>query len=523
MPDKGATPAHDALLIENGFVYTADRRDRIYPLGSVLVLDGRIAAVGAAADVRRAVHMLGAAPRTIDARRHLVLPGLVNAHWHDVFAARIARGGALRSCHDHEDLLGVFAGGGEMHAISAMFDGFHDMIDALTSAEAEAIAYYSVWTQLRSGTTTLGDVGSLNRPDALIAAVRALGIRGAISTWASDVVCEVGADRPRRTRDCDMLLGELEGVFRSCAGDATERLRARPSTVSLTNMSDELGEGLAEIVERFGATFATHLAAERNESAFVEHYFGARPVERLDRLGLVSDRLMAVHCSFVDDDEARRLVDAGVHINHSPAKYGAAGESTMSETRLISRLLRDGAEVSLSTDGTIFPLGGMVENMRAAWEMHNEMWADHNVVVPTRALAMATRIGARGLGWEDEVGSLEVGKQGDLVMVPMDGWRYLLNPRPLEGLLRLGSSNDVKTVIVGGRILVEESRACVVDEAELEAAFLAALRSFSSRLPGADHARIDAVMAMQEAAERDRVPVASQSYNQTNKGRSHVI
>jgi cytosine/adenosine deaminase-related metal-dependent hydrolase len=127
--------------------------------------------------------------------------------------------------------------------------------------------------------------------------------------------------------------------------------------------------------------------------------------------------------------------------------------------------------------------------------MHNEMWADQTVVVPSNALAMATRNAARGLGWDDEVGSLEVGTQGDLVMVPIDDWRYLLNPRPLEGLLRLGSSNDVKTVIVGGQVLLRESRACVVDEAELVTEFLAALRSFSSRLPGADPARIDAVMA----------------------------
>jgi cytosine/adenosine deaminase-related metal-dependent hydrolase len=495
------TREHGTLLIENGFVYTADRQDRIHPSGSVLLVDGRIAAVGDAADVHRAVDelgpMLGSVPR-IDARHHMVLPGFVNAAWHDVFASRITRG-ALRSCHDHEDRPGPFAGGGDMHAISAMFDGFCGMIEALTPAEAEAIAYYSVWTQLRSGTTTLGEVGSLNRPDALLAAVQGLGIRAAIGTWACDVVCEAGADHPRRARDSDRLLSDLEGVFRRCASDATGRVRARPSAVYLTNTSEELGEGLAQIVERFGSTFVTILGAERNEGAFVEHYFGARPVERLDRLGLVSDRLMAVHCSFVDEDEARRLVDAGVHINHAPAKYGSAGESTMSETRLISKLLRDGADVSLSTDGTVLPLGGMVENMRAAWNMHNEMWADQTVVVPTTALAMATRHAARGLGWDDEVGSLEVGKQGDLVMVPIDGWRYLLNPRPLEGLLTLGSSNDVKTVIVGGQVLLEDSRACLVDEADLETEFLAALRSFSSRLPGADPAGIDAVVAHAEA------------------------
>jgi cytosine/adenosine deaminase-related metal-dependent hydrolase len=107
---------------------------------------------------------------------------------------------------------------------------------------------------------------------------------------------------------------------------------------------------------------------------------------------------------------------------------------------------------------------------------------------------MATRDAARGLGWGDEVGSLEAGKHGDVVLVPIDDWRYLLNPRPLEGLLMLGGSTDVSTVVVGGRVLVEGGRTAGVDEAELQREFLSALRSFSLRLPGADPDRIDAVV-----------------------------
>ena len=406
---EGRTGAPQPLLIENAFIYTADQHDRVYESGSVLVVDARIAAIGDTQDVKRALAELGEAKinrlRTIDAGGKLALPGFVNAHWHDMFAARIAFRGALRSCHDHDDQPGFLARGGDMHTISALFDRFCGMVQALTPAEAEAIAYYSLWTQLRSGITTIGDVGSLNRPEALLSAARGLGVRAAISTWASDVVCERGTDRPRRTRDTEGLLCDLEAVFRSCTSDATGKTRARPSAVYLTNMSDDLGDGLAQIVERYDSTFATHLGAQRNEAGFVERYFGARPVQRLDELGLLSDRLMAVHCSFVDEDETRRLMDVGVRINHSPAKYGSSGESTMSETKLISRLLRAGADVSLSTDGTIFPLGGMIENMRAAWQMHNELWADQTVVVPTKALAMATRDAARGLAWEGEVGA----------------------------------------------------------------------------------------------------------------------
>lgn len=99
-----------------------------------------------------------------------------------------------------------------------------------------------------------------------------------------------------------------------------------------------------------------------------------------------------------DPDERGLLLGANVHLNHSPAKYGAAGETR---------------------------------------------------------LAMATRLAARGLRWDDRIGSIEAGKQGDLVLIPADDWRYLLNPRPLEGFLALGSSHDVRTVVVGGRVVVD--------------------------------------------------------------------
>ena len=490
--------AHSALLIRNGFVYTADADDTIHPCGSVLAVDGEIVAVGPTSTVDDAVAALEPAIawhlRVIDADNAMVLPGFVNAHWHDMFAARIAFRGAIRGCHDRDDQPGFLARGGDMHLISSLFDRFCGLVGELTPGEAEAIAYHSLWTQLRGGTTTVGDVGSLNRPEALASAVLGLGMRGAISTWAGDVVCRPGEDRPHRTRDADTVLAATEELIRTCAADGTGRLRARPSAVYATNLSDELGAGLADLVHRYDTGFATHLGAQRHESDFVRAYFGLTPVRRFEKLGLLSDAFMAVHCAFVDDEEYRLLADRGVHFNHSPAKYGTSGESTLTETRRLSQAIRDGLDVSLSTDGTTFPLGGMAENMRAACQVHNEMFADQTVVVPSRALAMATRGAARGLRWEDRIGSLAPGRQADLVLVPVHDWRYLLNPRPLEAFLALGGSIDVDTVVVGGQVVLEGGRSTLVDEYAVESDFVAALHSFTARLPGTDAAQLEAVL-----------------------------
>ncbi|MBC6445983.1 amidohydrolase family protein [Actinokineospora xionganensis] len=494
----------DTTLIRAGSVYTADKDETLHRPGSVLVAGGRIAAVGAPSDVDAVVsalpeHVRGSM-RTLDAADMMVLPGFVNAHWHDMFAARLPFRGALRDPSDVSDEPGFMAAGGDVRKVSLGFDSFSAMIDGLSADEAGAIARYSVWTQLRAGSTTLGDTGSLNRPEALVAAAEELGVRLSVSTWAADAVCAPGETRARRTQDTDTVLAGIEDLLRRFRGRGDGRIRVRPSALYTPNMSDELGAGLAALVSRYDTDFVTHVAALRNESDIVTEYFGTSPVRRLADLGLLSERTMAVHCAFVDAEERELLLDAGVHISHSPAKYGATGESTMTETRAIPELAAAGLPVSLSTDASVYPIGGMAEAMRAAWQTHNEMYADQTRVLPSTALAMATRVAAQGLGWADEVGSVSVGMRADLVLVPTGDWRYLLNPRPLEAYLTLGGSADVDTVMVGGRVLLYGGRSTEVDERELETDYLHALRSFSSRHLRIPAEVIDRVIAVRAGA-----------------------
>lgn len=166
--------------------------------------------------------------------------------------------------------------------------------------------------------------------------------------------------------------------------------------------------------------------------------------------------------------------------------------------------------MSVSTDGAAVPLGGMPEAMRAVWQLYNEMYADPTEVLPTDALAMATRLPARGLDLGERIGSLEPGKQADLLLVPAGDWRYLLNPRPLEGFLSLGGSMDVETVIVAGRVLIEDGRSTALDEDALEAEYLEALSSFTVRCLGVDADAVAATLRRRtEAVDRRRRAAAA--------------
>ncbi|MEF2529120.1 amidohydrolase family protein [Streptomyces sp. CS62] len=487
-----------ALLVRGGCVYTADADAAMHPSGSVLVVGDTIAAVGPVAEVDAAAAALPApvraGMRTVEAGRHLVLPGFVNAHWHEMFALRLPFKGALRDPRDASDEPGVMALGGDVRTISAMFDTFQDVADGLTPGEAEAVARYSLWTQLRSGTTALGDVGSFNRAEALAAAARTVGVRCAVSHWTGDGVCAPGEGRFRRTRDTDAVLSRLEGLLADCARDPSGLVTAQASAAYVTNVSDGLGKGLGELARAYDVPFATHVGALRREADVMREYHGTTPVRRLADLGLLDDRLVAVHCAFLDAEERSLLLAAGAHVSHSPAKYGPTGESTLTETRAIPELRRAGLDVSLSTDGGALPVGGMPEAMRAAWHAYTEMYADNTALLPTDALAMATRIAARALRRPD-LGALEPGRQADLVLVPAGDWRYLLNPRPLEGFLNLGGSADVKTVIVAGRVLLEDGRAVHLDEERLAADYLRALASFSTRRLGIAPEAVAGVLA----------------------------
>lgn len=492
----GAVPP---LVIRHAHVYPATPGDPVIADAAVLAVDGRVSYVGPDSEVETALAALGAAERdrlrSVDGRDTMVLPGFVNAHWHDLFAMRLAFNGALRDPSDRADRPGFMSCGGDMHLIGRVFDSFHDRIAELSPDEAPAVARYSMWTQLRAGVTTLGDVGSVNRPDALIEAAHTLGMRCSVSSWATDALCPPGASAHTRSRDTDTVLAECESMLNACARDNSGLIRGRPSVVYPIAMTDDLGRGLARLAARFDVPFATHVGAQRNESDHSRTYFGQTPIRRLEGLGLLSDRLMAVHCAFADDVERNLLLANAVHINHSPAKYGGHGESALTETRMIPELRRAGLPVSLSTDGAPLSFAGMPEAMRAAWQMHNELYADPTVVLPTDALAMATRIAAQGLGWDDQIGSIAPGKQADLVIVRTTDWRYLLNPRPLEAFLSLGGSADIDTVVVGGRVLIEHGHGVTADETDLRDDYLAALRSFSVRCQGVDPDTADAVLA----------------------------
>lgn len=471
LPFVDRLPVAAPLRIDGAVIYTGDA-ERPVLTGSLLTVGETIAAVGTAAEVDVAQARLvadGTRVRHIDGTGLMIMPGLVNNHWHSLSALRVAVAGGL-DLDDRYDPTPATAHGGDIPAITAEFAGIGSLMRAVPPEAAALSAMQSLVWQLRAGTTCVADFGSIGTTDSLVNAAQATGIRAALSTLTIDGISTT--DEFVRIQDTDEVLQRVEAMVSDISDRNLPRIRPLPSILGSVLASDELLQGVATIAEKHDTQIATHFAAWANEGEASLKVFGKRPVERYDAAGLLSPRLIAAHVAYLDDDEFRQIISAGIHTTHAPARYGAMGEATLSQRVRVLDLIRANATVGLSTDTDEVPLGGMPEAMRMAWLGYNEAAADPTLLPPTSVLAMATRAGAVSLAWDDQIGMLAPGMRADFVAVRIDDWRYAGVARPLTGYLARGSSNDVELVVVDGRILIANGDFTFLDERELRAKFL---------------------------------------------------
>lgn len=462
---------NERTLIEGGFLYTADTDNTVIPNSWILITGSEITAIG------NAHTPLPVYDKRINASSQLILPGLVNPHWHESFVA------PNTEQPDDSDLTATpYACGGNIEALSSMFGFISTVGKKLTPLEGIAIARWSMWTQLRAGTTALGDLGSANTADAMAQAALDLGMRIRVSRWGTDIMIPNGADEFKRIADTQEQADDWAALMEKWDGHASGLIGGMPSVMGAFGSSDEQLIALRDIANRYQSPYATHLAPLRNERQAVQNVFGLSPIERFDKLGLLTDRLLAVHTAYANEKEYQRLIETGVNICHSPAHYGMLGEATNSETKQIGRFLQDGVSVSTSTDGDITFIGGMPEAMRAAHLSHNEANNNNTTCPPTLALRTGTLNGAKALGWEKRIGSIEIGKQADLVTVNINDWRYQVGNHPLRTFLVTGGSQDVNMVMVAGKILVQEGKSTQFDEAELLEDYRKAVASARARI-----------------------------------------
>ncbi len=422
-----------SLLIRNGLVVTMNDGHDIVD-GDVSIVDGRIAEVGPS--------IAGRHGRVLDARGGYVLPGFIQTHIH--LCQTLFRGFA-------DDL--------------ALMDWLRTRVwpmeAAHTPASLRAAARLATTELLASGTTAVLTMETVHDTDVVFEAVAESGMRATIGKCMMDADAQVPARLQEATR---ASLDESVAIHRRWDGAEHGRLRAAFAPRFAVSCSRELLEAVASLSSEHHALVHTHASESREEIAIVEKRSGGLSnVEYLASLHLASPHLCAAHCVWVDDRDQQLLADHDVKVMHCPGSNLKLGSGIAPVPEMRAR----GITVSLGADGAACNNRlDMFEEMRLAAVLQ-AMRLQPGVLPARDVLWMATRAGARTLGLEHEIGSIEVGKRADVIVVDRDRPHLAPGPDPYSTLVYAARGSDVRTTIVDGEVLVDDFLPLRVDRTEI--------------------------------------------------------
>ncbi len=426
------------ILIDGAAVLTSDPARPYLRRAWIEVAGGRIASVSETRPER-----IAEGTRVLPGDGRLVTPGFVNIHTHAILS--MVRGVA-------EDM-------GFAPAYTPGVPHGHDV----TPDEARALSRLGALDALCFGSTLIND--SFTQQDTALEAMAETGIRA----WGCGRIHDVDFSRVHLGEwRYDTAIGERT---LGLAADLIDRFHdpdgLRTGVVLAPHAPDTCSPDLLRLVREMrdarGLRINTHVAQSRVEVDFIRERDGMSPPELLDSVGLLDDRLIAAHCIHVDQGDIDRLGRAGAHLAHI-----AKGNQTHGHTAPTQRLRAAGMRLGLSTDNMH---ADMVETMR--WALATGRLQTGKVDAawqPETVFEAATIGGARALGLDSEIGSIEVGKRADLVVFDMN--RPHLRPRTndLGVLVHTAQGRDVDMVLVDGEVVVSDGRPTRVDLAAALAA-----------------------------------------------------
>ena len=445
-------------IIEDATIVTMNPRDEVLARGWIDVRDGAIAAVSAAPlDPSRA-------DRRIDGRGKVVMPGLVNAHTH-LFQT------FLRGVYEHlpftEWLRRIYHCG-----------------VALTPEDCRLSARLGALESLKGGVTTVLDHQFLNRgnelAEATLAGMRAIGVRTALARTIMDLGELAPPEMLETPAEGLRHMEALLAAHRSELGDGMLSLMTGPNTPGVSATGEAAAATQRFAAER-GLRVSAHIAESCSVLEAVQRRYG-RPgvILWLEELGALGPNWIAAHSVHLSPEEIGIMARRGVCVAHNPVSNMFLGDGVAP----VVDLLQAGVTVALGTDGAASNNSqDMFEVVKAAALLQRAHRQDPQAIPPLQALRLATINGARALGLDGLVGSLEPGKRADLIMLDLRAAPHnVAVHNVVSHLVHCAKATDVEMVMVDGRVLMEGRRVAGVDEAGLLVAAQAAAERLVRRL-----------------------------------------
>lgn len=422
---------HVDTIISRGTILTLDEKDSLIRDGALAIDGDEIIAVAGAKEVEACF----SAQRTIDAQDCLVMPGLINSHTHAAMTC-------FRGIADDMELM----------------DWLNNYI---FPAEAKNVTPELVYwgsmlacaEMIKSGTTTFCDMYIFE--DETAKAGKQAGMRC--------LVGEVLYDFPSANiKSPEQGLEYTRMLIEKWADDPLVNIVVEPH--ALYTCSPPLFTKAKALADQYGVPFATHLLENRAEVKQLEQKLGKRATAFLKDAGCLDDRFFAFHCVCMDEEDIKIFADYGCKVVHNP-------ESNMklaSGVAPISSMIEHGIIVGLGTDGCASNNNlDMFEEMGTAARLEKVERLDPTVMSASTVIRMATCDGAKILGMHDLVGSLKTGMKADVIIIDLNKPHLTPIYNEYSHIVYAAAGSDVETVLINGKIVMENRRLLTIDENEV--------------------------------------------------------
>jgi cytosine/adenosine deaminase-related metal-dependent hydrolase len=438
------------LLIEGGWIITMDSKRRIIDNGAVAIRGNTIAAVGKTNEIKSEY----TARKTISAKDKLIIPGLVDAH-----------------IHTHHSLT------------KGMIDDIPcnpwcDQAFAFCFANLDPESYYisaliTCLQMMRTGTTSYVECGTVPpMEDRIVKAIEETGMRAVVGRVMWDLFEGPGfKSYPTRSRGAKRentkeALARGEDFINHSNGSANGRIHTWFSLHQVPNCSPKLCRGVRELADKYDVGILTHAGVVEEMVQWTVERFGMRDIEYLNSVGILGPDFLAAHMAWITGREMMLIRDTGSHIVHNVSSSLKGGYGSVSRGKF-PEMISAGINVALGCDGANCSNHlDMVREMFVAAVAHKEIRQDTTVMPPELVLEMATLNGAKAMKLERKIGSLEPGKLADLTLFDLNRpeWVPTHQFNVVRNLVYSASGDSVNTVIIDGKITVENGRCVTVDE-----------------------------------------------------------
>ncbi len=423
-----------SILIKSGTLVTMDASNTVVE-ADLLIVDGRIAGIGVTEQTPDVV---------VDATDCAVVPGFVQTHIH--LCQTIFRGAA-----------------DDLPLIDWLKKRVWPMEAAHSAASIAASARLGIAELIKGGTTCALTMETVNHTSEVFKVVEETGFRATVGKCMMDKGDEVPLALREQT---DKSIDESLALFDAWHGKANGRIRYCFAPRFAISCTRNLLEKVAGLARERDLMIHTHASENRTECALVEDETGLRNIAYLHSLGLTGRHVALAHCVHLNDDEVGTLASTGTNVVHCPSSNLKLGSGIAP----IAKMLERGISVSLGADGAACNNRlDMFTEMRTAALLQKALHGPE-VLTANRALRMATIDGARAMGLDGDIGSLETGKRADVAVVRLGRLHTTPKGDVISSLVYAAEAGDVETVLIDGRFVMRERELLGINEAETVAA-----------------------------------------------------